>query len=59
MSDDFRARFRAQVQAETGKTPDELISRTPAGVTRKLTYDADADPDAVARLLGALGLEGS
>ncbi|HYP89504.1 MAG TPA: methylmalonyl-CoA mutase family protein, partial [Polyangiaceae bacterium] len=41
MSDDFRARFRAQVQAETGKTPDELISRTPAGVTRKLTYDAD------------------
>ena len=40
MSDDSRARFRAKVKAETGKTPEELASRTPAGVTRKLSYDA-------------------
>jgi methylmalonyl-CoA mutase len=40
MSDDPRARFRAQVRAETGKTPEELTSRTPAGVTRQLSYDA-------------------
>ncbi|HYQ14967.1 MAG TPA: methylmalonyl-CoA mutase family protein, partial [Polyangiaceae bacterium] len=41
MNDDFRARFREQVKSETGKTPEELASRTPAGVTRQLTYDAD------------------
>jgi methylmalonyl-CoA mutase len=41
MSDDPRARYGEQVRAETGKTPDELGSRTPAGVSRKLTYDAD------------------
>jgi methylmalonyl-CoA mutase len=40
MSDDSRARFRAKVKAETGKTPEELASHTPAGVTRKLSYDA-------------------
>ncbi|HEY6080573.1 MAG TPA: methylmalonyl-CoA mutase [Polyangiaceae bacterium] len=39
MSDAPRDRFRAQVRAETGKTPEELASRTPAGVTRKLSYD--------------------
>src|SRR3978361_297196 len=36
MTGDSRARFRQQVQAETGKTPEELASRTPAGVTRKV-----------------------
>jgi methylmalonyl-CoA mutase len=41
MTSDFRARFRQQVLAETGKTPEELASATPAGVTRKLAYDAD------------------
>ena len=41
MSDDPRARYGEQVRAETGKTPEELGSRTPAGVSRKLTYDAD------------------
>ena len=41
MTSDFRARFRQQVLAETGKTPEELASRTPAGVTRRLTYDAE------------------
>jgi methylmalonyl-CoA mutase len=41
MSDDSKARFDAKVKAETGKMPDELASRTPAGVTRKLSYDAD------------------
>src|SRR5688572_3411727 len=40
MSDDSKARFGAKVQAETRKTPEELASRTPAGVTRKLVYDA-------------------
>jgi methylmalonyl-CoA mutase len=41
MTDDFRAHFRQQVQAETGKTPEELATRTPAGVTRKLVYDTE------------------
>ncbi len=41
MTGDSRARFRQQVQAETGKTPAELASRTPAGVTRQLVYDAE------------------
>jgi methylmalonyl-CoA mutase len=40
MSDEARARYRALVQAETGKAPEQLSSRTPAGVTRKLRYDA-------------------
>jgi methylmalonyl-CoA mutase len=40
MNDDARARYRALVQAETGKTPEQLSSRTPAGVTRKLSYEA-------------------
>ncbi len=40
MTGDRRARFDAQVQAETGKVPEELASRTPAGVTRQLVYDA-------------------
>ncbi|HEX2877482.1 MAG TPA: methylmalonyl-CoA mutase [Polyangiaceae bacterium] len=40
MSGDRKARFQAQVQAETGKTPAELSSRTPAGVERQLVYDA-------------------
>src|SRR4051812_30304697 len=40
MTDDPRARFRQQVQAETGKPPEELASRTPAGVMRQLVYDA-------------------
>ena len=40
MSDDAQARYRALVQGETGKTPEQLESRTPAGVTRKLCYDA-------------------
>ena len=39
MSDDAQARYRALVQGETGKTPEQLESRTPAGVTRKLCYD--------------------
>jgi methylmalonyl-CoA mutase len=38
--DDPKSRFGEQVQAETGKTPEQLASRTPAGVTRKLSYDA-------------------
>jgi methylmalonyl-CoA mutase len=41
MTGDSRTRFRQQVQAETGKTPEELASRTPAGVTRQLSYDAE------------------
>ncbi len=41
MTGDSRVRFRQQVQAETGKTPEELASRTPAGVTRQVVYDAD------------------
>jgi methylmalonyl-CoA mutase len=41
MTTDPRERFRQQVQAETGKAPEELASRTPAGVTRKLVYSAD------------------
>lgn len=41
MSEESRARFRQLVQAETGKLPDELSTRTPAGVTRQLAYDAD------------------
>jgi methylmalonyl-CoA mutase len=40
MSDDSRARFRQQVQAETGKLPEQLTTRTPAGVERQLIYDA-------------------
>jgi methylmalonyl-CoA mutase len=40
MNDDSKARLRAKLLAETGKTPEELASRTPAGVTRKLVYDA-------------------
>jgi methylmalonyl-CoA mutase len=38
---DPRERFRQQVQTETGKLPEELTTRTPAGATRKLVYDAD------------------
>jgi len=38
---DFRERFRQRVLAETGKTPEQLASQTPAGVTRKLAYDAE------------------
>jgi methylmalonyl-CoA mutase len=45
MSSDPKASFEAQVQAETGKTPAELSSRTPAGVTRKLVYDAEDAAD--------------
>ncbi len=41
MSEDHRARYREQVLAETGKTPEQLGSATPAGVTRKLIYDAE------------------
>jgi methylmalonyl-CoA mutase len=41
MTGDQRTRFRQQAQAETGKTLEELASRTPAGVTRQLTYDAE------------------
>ena len=41
MSSDRKARFQARVQAETGKTPAELGSVTPAGVTRQLVYDAE------------------
>jgi methylmalonyl-CoA mutase len=54
MTSDFRARFRQQVRAETGKTPEELESRTPAGVTRQLVYDADdlADVEQLAELPG-------
>jgi methylmalonyl-CoA mutase len=54
MSDDPRARYREQVRTETGKTPEELGSRTPAGVSRKLTYDADdlVDIDGLAPLAG-------
>jgi methylmalonyl-CoA mutase len=40
MSADPKTRYRAQVLAETGKSPEQLASLTPAGVTRKLTYDA-------------------
>jgi methylmalonyl-CoA mutase len=40
MTGDGRARFDAQVEAETGKKPEALASRTPAGVTRQLVYDA-------------------
>jgi methylmalonyl-CoA mutase len=46
MTGDRRTRFDAQVKAETGKEPEALASRTPAGVTRKLVYEA-ADLDAV------------
>ena len=53
MSEDSRERFRRQVQAETGKSPEDLSSRTPAGVTRQLAYTAEdlagvADLDAPA-----------
>ena len=41
MTGDSRTRYQQQVQAETGKTPEELASRTPAGVTRQLSYDAE------------------
>jgi methylmalonyl-CoA mutase len=41
MTGNRKARFEAQVQAETGKTSAELASHTPAGVTRQLVYDAD------------------
>jgi methylmalonyl-CoA mutase len=41
MSDDPKTRFRQQVQAETGSAPEALASTTPAGVTRRLSYDAD------------------
>jgi methylmalonyl-CoA mutase len=41
MSDDSRERYRQQVRSETGKSPEELTSRTPSGVTRKLTYEAE------------------
>ena len=49
MTADPKARFQAQVQAETGKTPAELASQTPAGVTRQLVYDAEdvAQPGAL------------
>jgi methylmalonyl-CoA mutase len=40
MNDDPRARFAQQVLTETGKPPEALASRTPAGVERKLSYDA-------------------
>jgi methylmalonyl-CoA mutase len=39
MTSDSRTRFEQQVRAETGKAPEELATRTPAGVRRKLTYD--------------------
>ncbi|RYZ07837.1 MAG: methylmalonyl-CoA mutase [Myxococcales bacterium] len=41
MSADDQSRYREQVLAETGKSPEELASATPAGVTRKLAYDAE------------------
>src|ERR1041384_2489437 len=41
MSADAKSRYREQVQAETGKSPEQLSSVTPAGVTRKLTYLAE------------------
>jgi methylmalonyl-CoA mutase len=41
MDEEQRARFHAQVLRETGKTPDELASKTPAGVTRQLLYGAE------------------
>jgi methylmalonyl-CoA mutase len=41
MSDDSRKRFEQQVLAETGKPLTELVTQTPAGVTRQLVYDAD------------------
>ena len=40
MTENRRARYDAQAQAETGKTPEALASRTPAGVTRQLVYEA-------------------
>lgn len=40
MTDDARARYEQQVLRETGQRPDQLGSRTPAGVMRKLGYDA-------------------
>jgi methylmalonyl-CoA mutase len=52
MTDDARARYRALVEAETGKAPEQLATRTPAGVSRKLSYDA-TDLEGVAHL-GAL-----
>ncbi len=40
MAEDARERYRQRVLAETGKAPEELASRTPAGLTRKLVYDS-------------------
>src|SRR5258706_3284142 len=42
-------RLREQVQRETGKAREELTTRTPAGVTRKLLY-GPADLEGVAGL---------
>jgi methylmalonyl-CoA mutase len=49
MTSDRRARYDAQAHAETGKMPEALASRTPAGVTRQLVYEA-ADLDGAADL---------
>ncbi|MDF3065887.1 MAG: methylmalonyl-CoA mutase [Polyangiaceae bacterium] len=49
MSTDERSRYRARVEAETGKSPEQLASATPAGVTRKLTYDS-ADLEGISHL---------
>jgi len=49
MTESRRARYDAQVQAETGKLPEALASRTPAGVTRQLVYEA-ADLDGSSEL---------
>src|SRR5258706_5305958 len=46
---DPERRFREQVERETGKAPEELRTRTPAGVTRKLLY-GPADLEGVAGL---------
>jgi methylmalonyl-CoA mutase len=46
MTFDRKARFDALVLAETGKEREALASRTPAGVTRQLVYEA-ADLEAV------------
>jgi len=48
MTSDRKARFEAQVQAETGKTSAELATRTPAGVTRRLVYGAEDSADSAA-----------
>jgi methylmalonyl-CoA mutase len=52
VSVDPKTRYRQQVLAETRKSVEELESTTPAGVTRKLTYDAE-DLEGVTHL-GAL-----